>query len=81
MGDRIKVTEEETDLGVTFDNKLNFTKNVVTCANKGNQRVGLMRRNFRFLNKQTFLIVYKSLAPPLLQHSLVCITQKRKSDH
>ena len=82
MGDPIKVIEEETDLEVTFDNELNFTKHVITCVNKGNQRVGLMRRNFRFLNKQIFLIVYIRVPPVgLLEYcSTVCyVLHERES--
>ena len=43
---------EENDLGVTFDNELKFSKHIAVCVNKPNQRVGLLRRNFKYLDKK-----------------------------
>ena len=60
--------EFEKDLGVTFDRQLKFTEHIENCTAKANQRVGLIRRNFNYLDKNTFLILYKSLIRPLLEY-------------
>ena len=60
--------EFEKDLGVTFDRQLKFTEHIENCTAKANQRVGLIRGNFNYLDKNTFLMLYKSLIRPLLEY-------------
>ena len=64
----LAVVTEEKDLGIKFDCKLNFSKHISEICSKGKQRIGLIRRNFRFIDKKTFLILYKSLVRPLLEY-------------
>ena len=63
----IEVTEEK-DLGLKFDNQLNFKQHTSECVSKANQRIGLIRRNFQQLDNYTFLLLYKSLIRPLLEY-------------
>ena len=44
-----KVTEER-DLGLICDSDLNFTSHINDYIKKANQRVGIIRRNFRYLD-------------------------------
>ena len=60
--------ESEKDLGVTFDRQLKFTEHIENCTAKANQRVYLIRRNFNYLDKNTFLMLYKTLIRPLLEY-------------
>ena len=41
---------EEKDLGVTFDNNLKFNEHICNVTNKANQIVGLIKRNFKYLD-------------------------------
>ena len=59
---------EEKDLGVKFDNQVNFKQPTSECVSKANQRIGLIRRNFQQLDNYTFLLLYKSLIRPFLEH-------------
>ena len=59
---------EEKDLGVTFDNKLNFDKHINNIKNKSNKILGLIRRNFKFLSKDMFVKLYKALVRPHLEY-------------
>ena len=58
---------EEKDLGVTFDSRLQFSTHIAACTSKANQRIGLLRRNFKFLDEETFMPLYKALVRPILE--------------
>ena len=62
-----KVTEER-DLGVICDSDLNFTSHINDCIRKANQRVGLIRRSFMYLDEKSFLMLYKTLVRPILEY-------------
>ena len=44
----------EKDLGVRFDDKLQFTKDISEVVSKGNKRIGLVRRNFHIIDNKCF---------------------------
>ena len=62
-----RVTEEK-DLGLICDSELKFSKHISDCVKRANQRVGLIRRSFRYLDEKSFLILYKSLVRPVLEY-------------
>ena len=64
----LEVVQEEKDLGVTFDSKLNFSSHIRNIVNKANSRVGLIKRTFQSLDKVKFTILYKSLVRPILEY-------------
>ena len=55
------------DLGVTIDDKLIFSRHIQIQVNTANNAVGLIRHAFKYLDKESFLYLYKSLVRP---HSL-----------
>ena len=57
----LTLVKEEKDLDEKFDECLNFATHISEVITKGNQRIGLIRRSFTFMNKQTFLTLYKAL--------------------
>ena len=59
---------EEKDLGVTFDSRLQFSTHIAACTSKANQRIGLLRRNFKFVDEETFMPLYKALVRPILEY-------------
>ena len=60
----VKQISTEKDIGVTFDNELKFSEHIAICVKKANQKLGLIRRSFKYIDKDMFLILYKSLVRP-----------------
>ena len=64
---------EEKDLGLICDSDLNFTSHFNNRIRKANQRVGLIRRSFMYLDEKSFVMLYKTLVRPILEYcSSVC---------
>ena len=66
------------DLGVTFDPKLNFDHHIYEITHKATKILGILKRTFIFLNKKTFILLYKSLIRPHLQYANVIWYPKYK---
>ena len=49
------------DLGVLIDEKLNFSDHVHEQINKAYSMVGIIKRNFKYLNIQCFTLLYNSM--------------------
>jgi len=49
------------DLGVMFDEKLNFREHRPTHCKLAYKMVGLIKRNFKYLSISSFVLVYKNL--------------------
>ena len=64
----IKACTEEKDLGVTFDSNLLFDRHIVNCVNKANGMIGIIKRTFSYLDKETFLMLYKAIVRPHLEY-------------
>ena len=61
MGDLILETAtEEKDLGVIIDEKLKFDKHTEAQVNKANKVLGLLRRSFETLDKETLCVAFQS---------------------
>ena len=60
----IETCKEEKDLGVTFDSALKFDEHINAIVSKANKIIGLIKRNFKFFTKDTFLKLYKALVRP-----------------
>ena len=61
--------QEEKDLGVRilFYKNLKFRKHVGAICNKANRMIGLVRRTFKYMDKEIFLTVYKSMIRDVIQ--------------
>ena len=59
---------EEKDLGIIIDNKLNFQNHINKQVNKANQKLGLINRSFKYMDKDMFLQLFKSLVRPHLEY-------------
>jgi len=57
------------DLGVLFDSHLKFALHISEKINKTYSILGIIRRNFSFLNKHSFLAIYKSMARSHLEYA------------
>ena len=74
----INECKQEKDLGVIFDSKLSFDAHVQSCISKANRILGIIRRSFSYLNKESFLLLYKSLVRPHLEYANVIWAPKFK---
>ena len=76
----IEQKEQEKDIGVTFDKNLKFDVHISNTVNKANQRLGLIRRTFEYMESDTFLMLYTSLVRPLLEYATVIWSPWMKKD-
>ena len=67
----IESCEEEKDLGITFDSKLSFDQYIKKIVSKANQMIGIIKRAFTYLDKETFLKLYKAFIRPHLEYGNV----------
>ena len=67
-GKVLSTTEEEKDLGVLIDNKLDFGKHINSIVGRANRVLGMIRISFACLNIQMFLDMYTALVRPLLEY-------------
>ena len=56
--------EDEKDLGVIFYKDLSLDTHIQKCINKANQMTGSLKRTFSYLNKDSFLKLYKVMVRP-----------------
>jgi ribonucleases P/MRP protein subunit RPP40 len=57
---------EERDLGIIFRNYLKPSSQCSSAASKGTSVMGLMKKNFKNLDSDRFLILYKAYIRPHL---------------
>jgi hypothetical protein len=79
-GNPLTTVEEETDLGVTIDKGLTFAAHVAKKVSKANQILGLIRRTFRWLDKDAFLYLYKAKVSPHLEYATTAWSMSRKHE-
>ena len=68
----------ERDLGVIIDNQLSFGTHIEDIINKSNKIVGVIKRNFRDLDKKTFVTLYKAMVRSRLYAQAVWSPHKLK---
>ena len=56
------------DLGITIDTKLSFEEHIYDKIGRAYQMLGIINRNFKQLDKDTFMLLYKSLVRSLLEY-------------
>ena len=54
---------------MTVDCKLKFDDHITTKVNKANSILGIIRRSDKYLDKDTFLHLYKALVRPHLEYA------------
>ena len=61
-------TDEEKDLGIRIDKKLVFSSNCEQIVKKANKLLGMLRRNFTYINIPNFKLMYKSIVRPVIEY-------------
>ena len=64
----IKNIGELPDLGVQMDESLKFKKQISNVVQKANGVLASIRRTFKYINKDSFPALYKSLVRPHLEY-------------
>ena len=78
-GENLEVTTEERDLGVLFDNKLDFGNHIRAITNKANRMLGMINIGFTCMYKIIFMHLYPVLVRPMLEYCVqVCSQHKQK---
>ena len=76
----IKKTTAERDLGVTIDNRLTFSEHINNTVKKANQVMGMIRRTFKFIDKDIFALLFKSRVRPILEYGNTIWSPRLKKD-
>ena len=76
----LEETEVEKDLGVQIDSKLKFSQHIQTKTNKANRVLGCLKHTFKYMNKDIFLMLYKSLVRPHLEYASCIWSPQLKRD-
>ena len=78
MGDTVlSTTVKEKDLGVTIRTDMKVSEQCGIAASKGNQILGLIRRNITYKEKKLIIPLYKAIVRPHLEY---CIQAWRLRD-
>ncbi len=64
----LEYTTAEKDLGVIIDSTLSFEQHCDTAITKANRILGIIRRSFKYMDKEVMLTLYKSLVRPHLEY-------------
>ena len=65
----IPSSEEEKDLGITFEKSLKFNKlHVLNVVNRCKKLIGLIKHTFRYMDKQLFLQLFKTLIRSIVDY-------------
>jgi hypothetical protein len=70
LGDQvIEEVQEEKDLGVFFDSKLAFDTHINMIVTKANRTLGIIKRKFKHLDAEAFVILYKTKVRSILEYA------------
>ena len=61
---RLEKVKSMVDLGVCFDNNVTFRDRISEKINKTYSVLGIIKRNFISMDKDTFVLLYKSIICP-----------------
>ena len=71
MGDTVLgTTVKEKDLGVTISADMKVSEQCGIAASKGNQILGLIRRNITYKGKKLIIPLYKAIVRPHLEYCI-----------
>ena len=81
MGDTVlNTTVKEKDLGLTISADMKVSEQCAIAAAKGNQILGLIRRNIVYKEKELIIPLYKTIVRPHLEYCIQAWRPYRKKD-
>jgi hypothetical protein len=69
-----------TDLGIVLDENLKFSRHIHNKVNKAYSMLGVIKRNFKHLSKDTFVLLYKSMVRSHIEYGSSVWSPYRKMD-
>ena len=76
----LQTVNSEKDIGVTVDANLTFEEHIQNQVNKANRNLGIIRRSFKYLDMETFCLLYKALVRPHLEYAASVWNPYKKKD-
>ena len=67
-GTILSITVKEKDLGVTMNANMKVSEHCRIAASKGNQVLGMIRRNIKYKDKSLIVPLYKAIVRPHLEY-------------
>ena len=81
-GTILSTTVKEKDLGVTMNANMKVSEQCRIAASKGNQVLGMIRRNITYKDKRLSVPLYKAIVRPHLEYCIqACSPYLRKDRH
>ena len=74
------ISEGEKDLGILMDSELKFSKHVEEQVNKANRILGLIRRSYQHLDKESMKLLMTALVRPYLEFGNVVWAPRLQKD-
>ena len=66
----LNIVNSTKDLGVIVDENLNFKEHTTTKINKAFSMLGILKRNFKHTDKDTFVNLYKTIVRSHLDYAI-----------
>ena len=76
----LECSHVEKDLGIQVDDQLKFTQQVQQAVSNTNRLLGVIRRTYQYLDRTTFLHLYKGLVRPTLEYGVVVWSPQYQHD-
>ena len=76
----LDTTHTEKDLGVYMDDKLKFDFHIHTAVTRANRMLGLIKRSYTYLDKESLLCLYKAMVRPILEYGVTIWSPYRIGD-
>ena len=73
-------TVKENDLGVTMNANMKVSEQCRVAASKGNQVLGMIRRNKTYKEKSLIVPLYKAIVRPHLEYCIQAWNPYRRKD-
>ena len=81
LGDSVlSTTVKEKDSGVTISVDMKFLEKCGIVGSKGNQSLGLIRRNITYKEKELIIPLYKAIVRPHIEYCIQAWRPYRKKD-
>ena len=79
-GTTLSTTVKEKDLGVTMNANMKVSEQCRIAASKGNQVLGMIRRNITYKEKSLIVPLYKAIVRPHLEYCIQAWSQYLRKD-
>jgi ribonuclease P/MRP protein subunit RPP40 len=76
----LKKPLNEKDLGVYIDNNLDFKKHIDIITKKAHSTMGIIKRNFLYLDKNNFVPLYTTIVRPQLEYAQCIWSPYKRGD-